>query len=82
MATKTSIILPEIVTPTISVVEPETKVAEEVSIKLEPQKPLKRTAPSDWKVEPLQDGNITAYNNETRETFSGSIADFNKLLRG
>ena len=44
-------------------------------------KPLQDKIPSNWSIIPTQDGHITAYNNVSRESFAGSIADFNAALR-
>jgi len=37
--------------------------------------------PSNWQIKPTEDG-IEAYNANSRETFVGSIAEFNQKLRG
>lgn len=38
--------------------------------------------PSRWNVQEEEDGSITASNTATGNTYSGSIANFNKALRG
>lgn len=39
--------------------------------------------PSNWTIEATdKEGVINARSNQTGETFSGALADFNKLLRG
>lgn len=37
--------------------------------------------PANWVITPTETG-IEAYSNQTRETFNGSLAEFNKMLRG
>ena len=44
-------------------------------------KALQDKIPSNWVIIPTEDGGITAYNNISRESFAGSIVDFNAALR-
>ncbi len=42
-----------------------------------------KVVPSDWTITPLEDSDdISAVNTNTRETFTGSVEEFNKFLRG
>jgi hypothetical protein len=43
--------------------------------------PFENRIPSNWQIHPTDDG-ITAYNNASREHFSGTIEEFNLRLRG
>lgn len=38
--------------------------------------------PSEWVLTPLDGNMIEAYNNTSRERFTGTILEFNQLLRG
>lgn len=38
--------------------------------------------PSDWEINPVDDGTIWARNSATARIFEGTIAKFNKKLRG
>ena len=38
--------------------------------------------PSDWEINPVDDGTIWARNNTTARIFEGTMAEFNKKLRG
>ena len=37
--------------------------------------------PCNWAITPTEDGGINAYNSSSKETFTGSIVDFNAALR-
>jgi len=37
--------------------------------------------PCNWAITPAEDGGINAYNSSSKETFTGSIVDFNAALR-
>ena len=38
--------------------------------------------PSDWEINPVDDGTIWARNSATARIFEGTMAEFNKKLRG
>jgi len=60
------------------------KVVDEVKTKVSTTstgKALQDKIPSNWVILPTADGGITAYNNISRESFAGSIVDFNAALR-
>lgn len=44
-------------------------------------KTLQDKTPSNWVILPRETGGITAYNNVSRESFAGSIVEFNAALR-
>lgn len=66
-------------------------VTDTVSIEVKPEirssvqfaAPAERV-PSNWKITPVEGGNdmINAVNTQTGLTFSGTVAEFNKLLKG
>jgi hypothetical protein len=41
-----------------------------------------QVVPSDWNITPVEGDDILAVNTNTRETFTGSVEEFNKFLRG
>jgi Ni/Co efflux regulator RcnB len=47
----------------------------------EPFRPLERI-PSNWKIAPLDNGDIEAVNNNTLRVFVGTVEQFNSMLRG
>lgn len=43
---------------------------------------LANRIPSNWVITPGEGDDIVAVNNITKKTFTGSVADFNSILRG
>lgn len=70
--------------PQVDEVTVESQVVVEPQVTLEPQLNVqfKDKTPANWIILVDSDDSIMATNTNTRETFKGSIEEFNKLLRG
>ncbi len=61
---------------------PQAPTVTEPQIKVQYNHPALRN-PSEWLLTAEDDSDIVvAYNNTTRDTFKGTIEEFNKILRG
>ena len=63
------------------VVVEEVKTAKVKASTTSTAKSFQDKIPCNWAITPTEDGGITAYNNVSRESFAGSIVDFNAALR-
>jgi len=52
-----------------------------VKAKASTGKSFQDKTPCNWAITPTEDGGINAYNSSSKETFTGSIVDFNAALR-
>ena len=52
-----------------------------VKAKASTGKSFQDKTPCNWAITPAEDGGINAYNSSSKETFTGSIVDFNAALR-
>lgn len=55
----------------------------EVTSRVEPcQAAFKDKTPANWCITKTEDGQIVAFNSSTSETYQGSLASFNMMLKG
>ena len=66
---------------TTEVTQPETEQPQVEEPKVNVEGAFTDKVPANWQIKPMEDG-VEAYNANSRETFVGSIAEFNQKLRG